>query len=66
VQYTTGWDEKQKTLNNACVKSPDAALRCSLRHCGVRKCTPYSSGFARLACGAFYEVVEFGQLSDFL
>jgi hypothetical protein len=39
------------------VKSPYAALRCILRHCGVRKSTPHSSGFARLASGAFYEVV---------
>jgi hypothetical protein len=40
-----------------CVKSPDAALRCILCHCGVRASTPHSSGFARLACGAFYAAV---------
>jgi len=40
------------------VKSPDAALRGILCRCGVRPSTPHSSGFARLACGAFYEVVE--------
>src|SRR5208283_2850618 len=45
------------------------ALRCILRHshpkrrrllgtpCGVHKSTPHSSGFARLAYGAFYETV---------
>jgi hypothetical protein len=48
------------------VKSPDAALRCILRRCGVRKSMPHSSGFARLACGAFYEAVEFCQVLDFL
>jgi len=35
------------------VKSPDAALRFIPRHCGVRKSTPHSSGFTRLACGLF-------------
>ena len=40
-------------MNNGYVKSPDAALRFILRHCGVRKSTPHSSGFARLACGLF-------------
>jgi len=48
------------------VKSPDAALRFILRHCGVRESTPHSSGFARLACGAFYGTVEFGLVFDFL
>jgi hypothetical protein len=43
---------------NDFVKNPDAALRCILRHCGVRQSTPHSSGFARLACGTFYEVVN--------
>jgi prephenate dehydrogenase len=47
-------------------KSPDAALRFILRRCGVRLSTPHSSGFARLACGAFFEVVEFEHLYDFL
>jgi len=37
-----------------------------LRHCSVRLCTPHSSGFARLACGAFYGAVEFGLFFDFL
>jgi general secretion pathway protein J len=36
-------------------KSPYAALRFSLRHCGVRDSTPHSSGVARLASGAFCE-----------
>jgi len=48
------------------VKSPDAALRCILRHCGVRISTPHSSGFARLACGTFYEAVEYDKFFDFL
>jgi hypothetical protein len=39
------------------VKSPSAALRCILRHCGVTTSTPHSSGFARLAYEAFYEAV---------
>jgi len=47
------------------VKSPDAALRFILplpsqgqAYCGVRQSTPHSSGFARLACGTFYEAVQ--------
>jgi hypothetical protein len=40
------------------VKSPYAALRYILRHCGVRPSTPHSSGFVRLASGAFYFVVQ--------
>ena len=34
-------------------------MRFILRHCGVHLCTPHSSGFARLTCGAFYEAVDF-------
>jgi hypothetical protein len=41
------------------VKSPDAALRFILRHCGVRQSTPHSSGFARLACGLFTKPLQF-------
>jgi hypothetical protein len=48
------------------VKNPDAVLRGILRRCGVRKGTPHSSGFARLACGAFYEAAEHRQFLDFL
>jgi outer membrane protein assembly factor BamD (BamD/ComL family)/TM2 domain-containing membrane protein YozV len=40
-------------------------LRFILRRCGVHPSTPHSSIFARLACGAFYEAVELGRLSDF-
>ncbi|MDI6753632.1 MAG: hypothetical protein QME78_04465, partial [Thermodesulfobacteriota bacterium] len=36
------------------LKSPSAALRRILRLCGVPLSTPHSSGFARLAYGAFY------------
>ncbi|MCX5906808.1 MAG: hypothetical protein NTY64_06385 [Deltaproteobacteria bacterium] len=45
------------------VKSPSAALRGILRHCGVQPSTPHSSGFARLASGAFYFAMH---LEDFL
>ncbi|MGO9015404.1 MAG: hypothetical protein ACLQF0_10530 [Dissulfurispiraceae bacterium] len=41
------------------VKSPYAALRFILRRCGVRTSTPHSSGFARLASGAFYKTAFF-------
>src|SRR4030042_1653265 len=44
------------------VKSPDAALRFTFRHCGVHNSTPHSSGFARLACGTFYEAVRHTRL----
>ncbi len=37
------------------VKSPYAALCFIPHHCGVRKGTPHSSVFARLASGAFYK-----------
>jgi len=40
------------------VKSPFAALRYILRHCGVAITTPLSSGFARLATEAFYFAVQ--------
>jgi hypothetical protein len=46
------------TIFDDIVKSPYAALRFILRHCDVRKSTPHSSGFARLASGAFYFVVS--------
>jgi hypothetical protein len=45
------------------VKKPDAALLFILRHCGVRKSTPHSAGFARLACGLFTKPSHF---HDFL
>jgi hypothetical protein len=41
------------------VKSPDAALRFIPRHCGVRRGTPHSPGFARLACGLFTKLSHF-------
>jgi gas vesicle protein len=41
-------------------------LRFILRRCGVRKSTPHSSEFARLACGAFYAAVEYGSFFTFL
>jgi len=44
-------------MRTASENPPYAALRFLLRHCGVRKSTPHSSGFARLASGAFYEAV---------
>jgi type II secretion system protein I len=48
------------------VKSPDAALRFILRHCGVRNSTPHSSGFARLACGLFTKPSQFHNFYGFL
>ena len=48
------------------VKSPYAALRCILRHCGVQLSTPHSSEFARLAYGAFYETVCFSIFYKFI
>jgi hypothetical protein len=47
-------------------KSPDAALRLILRSCGVRKSTLHGSGIARLACGSFYEAVNYAQFIEFL
>jgi len=47
------------SLLDGFVESPHAALRCILRHCGVPVSKPHSSGFARLASGAFYETVAF-------
>jgi hypothetical protein len=44
--------------NDGFVKSPSAALRCFLRRCGVPVSTPHSSGFARLASGAFYIAIQ--------
>jgi hypothetical protein len=44
--------------NDGFVKSPSAALRCFLRRCGVLVSTPHSSGFARLASGAFYIAIQ--------
>jgi hypothetical protein len=40
------------------VKSPSAAFRFILRHCTVLLCTPHSSGFARLASGSFFFVIN--------
>jgi len=48
------------------VKSPDASLRFIPRHCDVRPSTPHSSGFARLASGAFYDAVPNGTFFDLL
>ncbi|HPN08863.1 MAG TPA: hypothetical protein PLU95_06140, partial [Syntrophales bacterium] len=48
------------------VKSPYAALRFILRHCDVRTSTPHSSGFARLASGAFYFVVSMMTFCEFI
>jgi hypothetical protein len=48
------------------VKSPYAALRCILRHCGVQPSTPHSSEFARLAYGAFYKTACFLTFYEFI
>jgi hypothetical protein len=47
-------------------KSPYAALRFLLRHCGVRNSTPHSSRVARLASGAFYEAAPEDQFANIL
>ncbi|MCX5906484.1 MAG: hypothetical protein NTY64_04650 [Deltaproteobacteria bacterium] len=48
------------------VKSPSAALRCILRRCGVPPSTPHSSGFARLASGAFYFAIQILTFYEFI
>jgi hypothetical protein len=48
------------------VKSPYAALRCILRHCGVQPNTPHSPEFARLAYGAFYKTACFLTFYEFI
>jgi hypothetical protein len=53
-----GIDEFLRILDGF-VKSPDAALRFILRHCGVHQSTPHFSGFARLACGHFTKPSHF-------
>ncbi|MCX5909539.1 MAG: hypothetical protein NTY64_20805 [Deltaproteobacteria bacterium] len=40
------------------VKSPSAALPCTLRRCGVLPSMPHSSGIVRLASGAFYFAIQ--------
>jgi len=37
-----------------------------LRHCDVRTSTPHSSGFARLASGAFYFFVSMMTFCEFI
>jgi hypothetical protein len=48
------------------VKSPYAALRCILRHCGVQLSTSHSSEFARLAYSAFYKTACFLTFYEFI
>ncbi|MCX5907914.1 MAG: hypothetical protein NTY64_12210, partial [Deltaproteobacteria bacterium] len=48
------------------VKSPSAVLRCILRRCGVPPSTPHSSGFARLASGAFYFAIQILTFYEFI
>jgi len=48
------------------VKSPSAALRCILRHCGVSVSTHHSSEFARLASGAFYFAIPISTFYGFI
>ena len=49
-------------LDDDSAKSSSTALRFTLRHCGVSKSTPHSSGFACLVYEAFFEIVL---ISDF-
>ncbi|MCX5905674.1 MAG: hypothetical protein NTY64_00385, partial [Deltaproteobacteria bacterium] len=48
------------------VKSPSAALHCILRRCGVPPSTPHSSGFVRLASGAFYFAIQILTFYEFI
>ncbi|MCX5907012.1 MAG: hypothetical protein NTY64_07445 [Deltaproteobacteria bacterium] len=52
--------------NDGFVKSPSAALPCILRRCGVLPSTPHSSGFVRLASGAFYEAISLATLYEII
>jgi hypothetical protein len=51
-------------MNDDIVKSSYAALRCSLRHCGVPIGTSHSSGLARLTSEAFYKIAEFATFNE--
>jgi hypothetical protein len=66
VLYLIRFIRHLQAIFDGLVKSPNAALRCILRRCGVRQSTPHSSGFARLACGAFYEAARICHYLDFL
>jgi hypothetical protein len=48
------------------VKSPDAALPCIFRHCGVLLCAPLSSGLARLACELIAKPSKFSTFYGFI
>ncbi|MCX5906090.1 MAG: hypothetical protein NTY64_02590 [Deltaproteobacteria bacterium] len=41
-------------------------MRCILRRCGVPPSTPHSSGFARLASGAFYFAIQILTFYEFI
>jgi hypothetical protein len=45
------------SINDDIAKSPYAALRFISCHCDLRKSRPHSSRFARLASGAFFDIV---------
>ncbi|MCX5907621.1 MAG: hypothetical protein NTY64_10645 [Deltaproteobacteria bacterium] len=46
------------------VKSPSAALRFTFVAAAYHPSTPHSSGFARLASGAFYEAISLATFSE--
>ena len=59
-------------MNDDLIKSPDAALRFTLpllsqgkAYYSVRQSTPYSSGFACLACGLFIKQPPVRDAYDF-
>ncbi|MCX5907658.1 MAG: hypothetical protein NTY64_10840, partial [Deltaproteobacteria bacterium] len=48
------------------VKSPSAALRFTFVATAYHPSTPHSSGFARLASGAFYEAISLATFYEIL
>jgi hypothetical protein len=63
---TSAWACPLKSNSDGFVKNPSASLRGVLRYCGVPKSTPHSSGFARLASGAFYFAIPILTFYEFI
>jgi len=53
-------------MNDGFAKSPSAALRFTFVVAAYHPSTPYSSGFARLASGAFYEAIGLATFYEFI
>ncbi len=51
------WPQKEKRLVDGFVKSPSAALSFTFVAAACHPSMPHSSGFARLASGAFYAAI---------